>query len=155
MGGIQSIKRGKSWKHVTKDLGPAHRNKVGASIKPKIIKPRKNRRIGTPFPRKVKIKPGMVPNVRASGRALRGWGLPFSKNYKRTSKPLFYYAIQAVVNCTLLVINYNASSHLTTRTPGTAISSTSPHQGSALPCNHWEISASVRLVSVRPGRVLG
>src|SRR6516165_8339348 len=89
------------------------------------------------------------------GRALRGWGLPFSKNYKRTSKPLFYYTIQAVVNCTLLVINCNASSHLTTRTPGTAISSTSPHQGSALPCNHWEISASVRLVSVRPGRVLG
>ena len=29
MGGIQSIKRGKSWKHVTKDLGPAHRNRRG------------------------------------------------------------------------------------------------------------------------------
>jgi hypothetical protein len=50
MGGIQSIKRGKSWKHVTKDVGPAHRNKVGAPIKPKIIKPRKKRRIGIPFP---------------------------------------------------------------------------------------------------------
>jgi len=52
MGGIQSIKRGKSWKHVTKDLGPAHRNKIGAPRKVKIPKPRKNRRIGTPFPEK-------------------------------------------------------------------------------------------------------
>jgi len=50
MGGIQSIKRGKSWKHVTKDLGPAHRNRRGPPRKVKIIKPRKNRRIGTPFP---------------------------------------------------------------------------------------------------------
>ena len=48
----QSIKRGKSWKHVTKDLGPAHRNKIGAPRKVKIPKPRKNRRIGTPFPEK-------------------------------------------------------------------------------------------------------
>ena len=50
MEGIQSIKRGKSWKHVTKDLGPAHRNRRGAPLKVKIIKSRKNRRIGTPFP---------------------------------------------------------------------------------------------------------
>src|SRR5262245_16270156 len=27
----------------------------------------------------------MVPNVRASGRALRGWGLPFSKKSKSTA----------------------------------------------------------------------
>jgi len=50
MGGIQGIKIGKTWKHVTKDLGPSHRNKIGAPIKVKIIKPRKNRRIGIPFP---------------------------------------------------------------------------------------------------------
>jgi hypothetical protein len=42
MGGIQSIKRGKSWKHVTKDLGPAHRNKVGASINQKLSNPGKS-----------------------------------------------------------------------------------------------------------------
>ena len=52
MGGIQGIKIGKTWKHVTKDLGPSHRNKIGAPIKVKIIKPRKNRRIGIPFPEK-------------------------------------------------------------------------------------------------------
>jgi hypothetical protein len=50
MGGIQSIKRGITWKHITKDLGPAHRNKRGAPPKAKIVKPRKNRRIGIPFP---------------------------------------------------------------------------------------------------------
>ena len=52
MGGIQGIKIGKTWKHVTKDVGPSHRNKIGAPIKVKIIKPRKNRRIGIPFPEK-------------------------------------------------------------------------------------------------------
>src|SRR5215813_2813031 len=48
---IESIKRGKTWKHITKDLGPAHRNGRGPP-KVKIPKPRKNRRIGTPFPEK-------------------------------------------------------------------------------------------------------
>jgi hypothetical protein len=52
MGGIQCIKRGSSWKHLTKELGPAHRNKRGAPTKVKIIKPRKNRKIGIPFSEK-------------------------------------------------------------------------------------------------------
>ena len=47
---IESIKRGKTWKQITKDLGPAHRNRRGLPLKVKIPKPRKNRRIGTPFP---------------------------------------------------------------------------------------------------------
>src|SRR5215510_3012197 len=52
MGGIQCIKRGSSWKHLTKELEPAHRNKRGAPTKVKIIKPRKNRKIGIPFSEK-------------------------------------------------------------------------------------------------------
>jgi len=52
MGGIQCIKRGSSWKHLTKELGPAYRNKRGAPTKVKIIKPRKNRKIGIPFSEK-------------------------------------------------------------------------------------------------------
>src|SRR5262249_5595105 len=52
MGGIQGIKRNKTWKHITNNLGPAHRNKRGAPPKVKIIKPRKKHLIGTPFPEK-------------------------------------------------------------------------------------------------------
>ena len=33
---IESIKRGKTWKHITKDLGPAHRNRRGPPLKVKI-----------------------------------------------------------------------------------------------------------------------
>jgi len=100
---IESIKRGKTWKHITKDLGPAHRNRRGPPLKVKIPKPRKNRKNRNSFSRKVKIKPGMVPNVRASGRALRGWGLPFSKKSQSTAISSTLTTNSHPINCAHLV----------------------------------------------------
>ena len=46
---IESIKRGRTWKHVTTSLGQAHKNKVGRPRKDKISRLRKKRKIGIPF----------------------------------------------------------------------------------------------------------
>jgi len=46
---IESIKRGRTWKHVTTSLGQAHKNKVGRPRKDKISRRRKKRKIGIPF----------------------------------------------------------------------------------------------------------
>jgi len=46
---IESIKRGRTWKHVTSSLGQAHKNKVGRPRKDKISRRRKKRKIGIPF----------------------------------------------------------------------------------------------------------
>src|SRR5262249_949179 len=45
---IESIKRGRTWKHITRGLGPARKNKIGRPRKVKISRPRKNRKIGIP-----------------------------------------------------------------------------------------------------------
>src|SRR5262245_26935418 len=46
---IESIKRGRTWKHVTTSLGQAHKNKVGRPRKDKISRLRKKCKIGIPF----------------------------------------------------------------------------------------------------------
>jgi hypothetical protein len=52
---IFDIKKGKTWRHITKALGSPPKNKKGRP-RTKPLKIRKNRKIGTPFPEEVKKK---------------------------------------------------------------------------------------------------